>query len=202
MNELLKFIELTQEFKAVRRKVVLAKEGREENDAEHSYQLAVVAWYLISTQGLKLDLELVLKYALVHDLVEVYAGDTPAIQKGYDEKQKTKHKREEDAAKKLTKEFPEFPEMHEFIGAYELKADEESRFVYALDKIIPIMNIYLDKGHSWKLHDISLQDLIDNKTDKVKASPEIKKYFEEIVELLKIEQATLFPIAKAQEKSL
>src|SRR3989344_6781029 len=104
MDELLRFVKLTQEFKAVRRMVILAKENREENDAEHSYQLATVAWYLISTQGLKLDLGLALRYALVHDLVEVYAGDTPAVQKGYEETKRTKQEREEKAALRLRKE--------------------------------------------------------------------------------------------------
>ncbi len=192
MDELLKFVKLTQEFRAVKRKIALPKENREENDAEHSYQLAIVAWYLISTQGLKLDLSLALRYALVHDLVEVYAGDTPAIQKGYEEVQRTKHEREEKAALRLRKEFGEFPEMHALIDAYELRPDEESKFIYALDKIIPVMNIYLDEGHSWKIHNISLDDIIENKKNKVLVSEEVKKYFDKIVERLRENQATLF----------
>lgn len=199
MDNLLRFIKLTQEFKAVKRKVILAKEDREENDAEHSYQLAIVAWYLISTQGLKLDLGLTLRYALVHDLVEVYAGDTPAFQKGYEKEKETKKQREEDAAKQLAKEFPEFSQLHEFINAYELRVDEESKFIYALDKIVPIMNIYLDKGHSWKIHNISLDELIENKQDKVLLSKEVKKYFDEIVEMLRQDQATLFPQKSAKK---
>ena len=199
MDNLLRFIKLTQEFKAVKRKVILAKEDREENDAEHSYQLAIVAWYLISTQGLKLDLGLTLRYALVHDLVEVYAGDTPAVHKGYEEAQKTKREREEKAALRLRKEFEEFPEMHALIDAYELRPDEESKFIYALDKIIPLMNIYLDKGHSWKIHNISLDDIIENKKNKVLVSEEVKKYFDRIVEMLRQDQATLFPQKSAKK---
>jgi len=202
MDELLRFVKLTQEFKAVRRMVILAKENREENDAEHSYQLATVAWYLISTQGLKLDLGLALRYALVHDLVEVYAGDTPAVQKGYEEAKRTKQEREEKAALRLRKEFGEFPELHDLIDAYELRSDEESKFIYALDKIIPVMNIYLDEGHSWKIHDISLDDIIENKKNKVAVSPEAKKYFDQIVEKLRQNQTTLFPSGSANKSDL
>lgn len=193
MEELLKFVELTQDFKAVRRKVVLAKEGREENDAEHSYQLAMIAWYIISTKSLDLDIGKCLKYALVHDLVEVYAGDTPSfVHRKYAEARSKKHEREQRAIQKLLFEFPEIEEMHELIRVYELKEDEESKFVYALDKILPIMNIYLDKGHSWKMHSITLEDLVEDKSKKVDVSPEIRKYFDLLMEVLKSEQATLF----------
>ena len=103
----------------------------------------------------------------MHDLVEVYAGDTPAVQKGYEEAKRTKQEREEKAALRLRKEFGEFPELHDLIDAYELRSDEESKFIYALDKIIPVMNIYLDEGHSWKIHDISLDDIIENKKNNL-----------------------------------
>lgn len=194
MDELVKFIGLSHDFKKVRRKIALPNEDREENDAEHSYQLALVAWYLISTQNLDLDVNLAIRYALVHDLVEIYAGDTPSsVHKGFDKERETKYEREERAAKQLLEEFPEFSTMHELIGAYELRNDNESKFVYALDKILPVVNIYLDRGYAWKKDNITLEDIINDKSDKVAFSPEIKKYFEQIVELLRLNQATLFP---------
>ena len=203
MEELLKFVELTQSFKGIRRKIILAKEGREENDAEHSYQLALVAWYLIRTKELSLNIDLAIRYALVHDLVEIYAGDTPAgMHKGFEKERETKHERELQAIRELQNNFPEFLEMHELIAAYETRRDEESRFVYALDKVLPILNIYLDKGHSWKLHGISLQDLISNKSDKVNVSPDVKKYFDEIIDIMRTEQATLFPNTQAELSAL
>ena len=70
---------------------------------------------------------------------------------------------------------------------------EESKFIYALDKIIPPLNMYLDGGRTWQRHNISLQQIIENKTPKVAAHPEIQKYFNQIVELLQKEQHTLFP---------
>lgn len=192
MEELLRFVELTQDFKLVHRKIPMSKEARNENDAEHSHQLALVAWYLIDKEKLGLDANLCMRYALVHDLIEVFAGDTPAVGKKYEGARSSKKEREERAVQKLFYEFPEFQEMHDLIRDYELKNDEESKFVYALDKVLPIINIYLDKGHAWKIHNISLSEIIDNKKDKVAVSPEIKKYFDLIIEKLKSDQTTLF----------
>lgn len=195
MNQLLKFVQLTQEFKGVRRKLLIAKENREENDAEHSFQLAIIAWFLITRDNLSLNLELAFKYALAHDLVEVYAGDTPAaLHKNSAEAIATKHAREEAAAEQIKQEFPEFEELHELIQAYEERKDRESNFIYALDKILPLMNVYLDSGHSWKFHDIGLEDVITNKGDKFSGSPEIGKYFAELVKMLQ-KDPSLFPVS-------
>ncbi len=188
MEELLRFIELTQKFKAVRRQVILAREDRNENDAEHSFQLAIVGWYIIFSKGLDLDMSKVFKYSLAHDLVEVYAGDVPFNHADHSHK----HTKEEEALKQIESEFPEFKDFQEAVSAYEKREDKESRFVYALDKILPVLNIYLDKGHSWKVHDISMEEIIKHKKDKVSLSPEIAKYFEILLNILDKEQKLLF----------
>src|SRR6476620_4741666 len=76
-----KFLHLTYLFRKVEREVLYTKEERKENDLEHSAQLALLSWYIINTQNLKLDESKVFKYALAHDLVEVDAGDTFAFDK-------------------------------------------------------------------------------------------------------------------------
>jgi putative hydrolases of HD superfamily len=193
MDQLLRFIALTQEFKTVRRKILLAKENREENDAEHSFQLAVVAMYLIESEKIPLDAHLAIKYALIHDVVEVYAGDTPAaLLKGSAEALKTKHAREEAAAARIASEFPEFTELHELIGQYETKANPEARFVNALDKLLPILNVYTDRGYSWRVHEVSLNDLITFKSEQVAKVPEVKKHFDLIIERMRAEESELF----------
>jgi putative hydrolase of HD superfamily len=156
-------------------------EDRQENDAEHSYQVAMLAWYLVESKKLPLDSSLVVKYALVHDLVEAYAGDTYIFD---EESAKTKHVREAEAQKKLGTVFVEFPEMNSLIQKYEDRQDEESKFVYALDKLIPMFNNYLDDGRTWKRNNITLEMLINQKQGKVEVSPECKKYFDELVSVL------------------
>ena len=104
----------------------------------------------------------------------------------------SKEKREKEAAEKLQKDFSEFEDMHTLIEKYEKREDKESRFIYALDKIQPMINIYTDNGRSWKVNKVRLQMLIDHKKDKVIVSPEVKKYFEDLIELLKKEEKDLF----------
>ncbi|MBX4200149.1 HD domain-containing protein [Candidatus Parcubacteria bacterium] len=186
MEKLLEFIELTRKFRAVKRRVIFAEDKQQENDIEHSFQLALTAWYLINTDKIKLDVEKALKYALAHDLVEVYAGDTPsAVHRSYEAERHTKKAREEEALKRIKKEFPEFKELHKIIHAYEKREDKESRFVYALDKVMPILNIYLDKGYSWKVNDVKVKDVIAYKKDQIAESPEVKKYFDQLVPLIR-----------------
>ena len=191
LQKLLSFVKLTQEFRGVERQIVFKQSKVKENDTEHSFQLAIVAWYLANSHKFDLDTNLIVKYALVHDLVEVYAGDTPmnSTDEAY---VASKQKREKEAEEKIGREFFEFKEMVDCIHAYEKKEDKESKFVYALDKLLPVLSIYLDEGHSWKVDKISLDMIIDSKTDKIALSPEIKKYFDEILEILHKEKDNLF----------
>ncbi len=129
-----------------------------------------------------------IKYALVHDFVEVYAGDTYFYRRS-EKEEKDKNKREGDARERLIKEYPEFKEFCDLMTRYELREDDESRFVYALDKILPILNIYLDGGRSWKADNVTLDMLITGKKDKVAVSNEIKPYFDELVEILSKEKS-------------
>ena len=182
LSDIFEFVKLLRNFSGVKR-VIFTKDKRWENDSEHSYQLAMLAWYIVESRNLKLNSGLALKYALVHDLVEVYAGDTYLYTKNR-KLRDGKKDRERKAALTLKKEFPRFKNLYSLINSYENLKDRESRFVYALDKVIPMINIYLGKGDIWKLKNISLKMLIDNKKGKVSLSPAIEKIFDEFVDYL------------------
>lgn len=192
LEKLLGFAKMLNLLQAVERVIRVKDSDRWENDMEHSYHLAMLAWYIVDSQKLALNREKVFCYALAHDLVEVYAGDTyvfsddPALLA-------SKGERETQAAKRLEKEFPEVPEMHEAIQHYVAKDDAESRFVYALDKIEPLVKMYLDGGRTWREKNVTLEMLYEIKKDKVALSPEIQKYFDEFMALLRSEEAELFP---------
>ncbi|OHA00234.1 MAG: hypothetical protein A3C11_01985 [Candidatus Sungbacteria bacterium RIFCSPHIGHO2_02_FULL_49_12] len=189
-DNLLRFVDLLNRYRAVQRKVFANFEDRLENDVEHSYQLAMLAWYLADSEKLLLDTNLLLKYALVHDFVEVYAGDTFAFA-NRDAKQK-KIEKEREALKRLKEEFPEFTELHELIHQFEEKKDAESRFIYALDKLQPTLNIYADNGRSWRHNGITREMIINYNRDKIAEIPELKKYFEELISLIKERERELF----------
>jgi putative hydrolase of HD superfamily len=189
LSELQAFNGLLLQFQNIERVVWVPGKERRENDVEHSYQLAMLAWYIVENDVLPLAKDLVLQYALVHDLVEAHAGDVFFYS---DERTLAeKKKRERAAAGLLKKDFPGFETLHKLIEAYEVKADPESRFVYALDKVLPMLNIYADGGRTWRTDNITLAMLIEKKRPILSKIPELKPYFEELVVLLE-KQPELF----------
>lgn len=190
MKSLIKFTDLLNRFRLVKRVVWSNHEEGKESDVDHSYMLAMLAWYIISTKKLDLNLEKVFMYALAHDLVEVYAGDV-AFHKLDENTKKIKAQKEAEAAEKLKKEFPEFPELHEIIENYEKREDSESKFVYALDKLQPCINIYLDGGRTWKNEKITL-DMLLTKREKVKVDKEVAEYLEELLLMIEKDKDRLF----------
>lgn len=182
-EELLSIVALTHSFQQIRRRIYATGENRFENDAEHSFQLAFIAWYLIEKEGLTLNKEKALIYALCHDIVEVYAGDVFFHRTAEEEQKKVNLERE--AAEKLAEIYPDFPALTDTLRAYEEKSDPESKFIYALDKLLPIFNIMLDQGRSWQLNDVSLEKLYEGKHAKIAHDPIIQEYFILIVAVLK-----------------
>ncbi len=191
LESLLSFTKIITELQTVERVIRVRNSERWENDVEHSYSLAMLAWYILDTEKLSLDRDRVFRYALAHDLVEIYAGDTYLYSEDK-ELLASKPERERLAAERLRAEFPEVPEMHAAISGYVTKEDAESRFVYALDKIEPILKIYLDGGETWQKKGVTLDMLYASKKDKVALSPEIQPYFDELMALLRKEEKELF----------
>ncbi|OGD66909.1 hypothetical protein A2442_03435 [Candidatus Campbellbacteria bacterium RIFOXYC2_FULL_35_25] len=190
LKNIIKFVNLLNKFRQVERVIHSNGEDRMENDVEHSYQLAMLSWYIISTNNLNLNLDLILKYSLVHDLVEVYAGDTYVYTEDAEHKN-TKEERESIALDQISEEFSEFP-IFELIKEYEKKENREARFVYALDKIEPILNIYTNNGRTWKEKNISIQMMIDAKRKNISKFPELLEFFDDIINLLKKEEKDLW----------
>jgi putative hydrolases of HD superfamily len=148
-----------------------ARNDRRETDTEHSFHLAMLAWYL-SGHYPHLDKSKVIKLALAHDVVEIYAGDVMAIGRT-DEQQKQKEERESKALTRLKKEWPDFPELTEMLESYDKKDSPEAIFVSALDKLMPMMHQLLSEGKTWKKWDMSRSDVFANKDTKTANSKEI-----------------------------
>lgn len=189
LEQLIDFINFTHEFREVIRVARAPYAKRFENDTEHSYQLATVAWFLIEQDKLKLDKELCFMYALAHDLVEVYAGDTYTFDKNQNN---SKHKREKAALIKIKKRFSRFKTLAKVIENYERKKDNESKFIYALDKFIPPVQIYTEKGKLWHEKKVSLEDLLKNKGNKIPISKDVNKYWQELLKELTQNKKLLF----------
>lgn len=191
LSRLLAFTQLTHAFQRVERVVYVAGTDRQENDLEHSGQLALVAWYLADAHHLSLDRQKLFQYALAHDLVEVYAGDTFFYLED-PQAQERKHQNEERAAQQLKQTLPEHPELHTAIEHYEQRIDAEARFIYALDKILPVLNITLDGGRTWRDNHISLE-MIRTKREKIVLYPDLLPLWDELITQLEAGQKNFFP---------
>jgi putative hydrolase of HD superfamily len=180
------FQKLLLEFRAIERKVHIPP-GLDvfENDVEHSYSLAMMAWFLAGYFP-KLDVGKAIQLALAHDLVEVHAGDTFS----YAEEHILAGKEEREAAalKKLAAEWRDFPCLIKNIEDYKARKSPEAKFVYALDKLIPALIDYMNEGRGWRHLGISFTDFCAEKDKKIPISPEIQKYSQELIAILDKQQ--------------
>ncbi|WP_062435583.1 HD domain-containing protein [Herbidospora daliensis] len=126
--------------------VVPESVDRRENDAEHSFALGLVAVIVAPLVDEKLDQGLLAKYALIHDLPEIYSGDVSVYADAGDLDKK--ELREEEARERIRAEFGDrFPWLIDDLYRYKRLDDAESRFVYALDKLLPHMTTLLGDRH-------------------------------------------------------
>lgn len=175
----IKFAITIDEMKNIFRRNLIADGSRRENDAEHSWHLAMLAMLLEEYSAEKVNVERVLKIALVHDLIEVYAGDTFA----YDAKgNEDKHAREVQAADKLFGMLDpvQGAEIRALWDEFEAMETAESRYANAIDRIQPLILNYLTDGHTWKMGVTSAQ--IYKRMDIIRtATPELWNIVEGII---------------------
>ena len=190
--QLKQFMTLLHQFHTIDRVAQVPTLERKTNAVEHSYQLAMLAWYVVSAYKLNLNYEKVFKYALAHDIVEAYAGDTFI----YDEEaKKTKLAREAAALVQIETHFPEFPELASVTAQYDTKEDAESRFVYALDKFIDPLNSVMtkEKMSVWKEYGMTYEDHFAYKDSKIALSPEVVPLWEALSKELTDNKDFFFP---------
>jgi putative hydrolase of HD superfamily len=177
LAELQQFI---ADFAKVERVPHLADTGRAENDVEHSYGLALTCWFLAPKIAPQLSLEKIFTYALAHDTVEIHAGDTFVF--GSPAEIASKAEREAAALVSLRKRWPDFTEMTTAAESYAAKADEEAKFVKAVDKILPVLMINLgEKEAFWRRHKITLQMEAENK-HTIEVSEIVAPYYQQLID--------------------
>lgn len=181
LDQLLEFVRFTHRIRSVRRAIIF-EDNVHENDMEHQYQLALAAWFLIENDKLLLDKFRCVAMALVHDMVEVYAGDVIAF--ASKKELQAKAKNEEAALKQLRKDWPKFSSLHEILEEYEARKTPESKFVYSLDKLLPIINNYLYEGKIWKKLHINLEQVKVVKEGKIDKNNQINEYYKSLLKIL------------------
>ena len=144
----LKFTAEIDKMTSVLRRTMLLDKSRRENDAEHSWHIAVMALLFEEYASEPVDIGHAIKMCVVHDLIEIYAGDTYA----YDvEGNKSKAEREEKAADRLFALLPE--EQGAYIRAlweeFDRMETADSKYAACLDRIQPFFHNTLTEGHTW-----------------------------------------------------
>ncbi len=142
--------------KNVYRQTHLSNNGRNENDAEHSWHMAIMAYLLREYANEDVDITRVMLMCLIHDIVEIDAGDTYA----YDLKGlQTQKAREEVAKERIFSMLPE-EQAAEFIALFdEFNAYEtaESKYAHAMDNVQPLILNNSNDGRDWKEHQVSVE---------------------------------------------
>ncbi len=172
LTQQIEFIVEIDKLKQVLRQTLLLDAPRQENDAEHSWHLAVMAVLLLEYAREEVDLLLVVKMLLVHDLVEIDAGDTFA----YDEKgNEDKEEREREAADRIFNLLPEdlAAELYALWEEFEGRETPEARFAAALDRFQPLLLNYRSEGAAWKRHGVCSDQVIAYNRHMVEGAPEL-----------------------------
>ena len=161
--------------KEVVRQTYLSDGSRKENDAEHSWHLAVMAIVLSEYAKKEIDVLKTVSMVLIHDLVEIDAGDTYA----YDtEGNKTKRERELKAADRIFNLLPEdqAKKMRALWEEFERGDTPEARFAAALDKTQPVILTDKQGGKSWLEHGVK-KSQISKRTEHVRDGAEALSQF-------------------------
>jgi len=160
LRKQIQFILEIDKLKKIVRQTLLTDQSRKENDAEHSWHIALMAILLLEhAEDKSIDLPRVVTMLLVHDLVEIDAGDTFCYDEAGNE---DKLEREIKAADRIFNLLPEDQAAY-FRGLwdeFEARETAESRFAAAMDRLQPLLHNYSTKGGTWKEHNVHKDQVI------------------------------------------
>lgn len=144
--------------------------GRRENSAEHSWHVAVAALLLAEHAGERVDLAKVLEMLLIHDVVEIEAGDTYV----YDEEaRKQQEQREERAAQHLFAQLPadQGQRLTGLWREFSQGRTPEARFARSLDRLLPVLLNVATGGRSWREHGVRASQVLARNAEVAEGSP-------------------------------
>ena len=167
--------------KNILRQTHLSGHGRRENDSEHAWHMAIMIYLLKEYSNAEFDLAKAMMMALIHDVVEIDAGDTYA----YDaEGLKTQKEREEKAAERIFGLLPEDQkkELWALFEEFEAEESAESRFVKSMDNFQPLLLNNSNGGADWREHQVCRSQVEGRHSNTKNGSKVISDYTEELIE--------------------
>ena len=166
--------------KNILRQTHLSGHGRNENDAEHAWHMAIMAYLLREYSNEPVDITRVMLMCLIHDVVEIDAGDTYA----YDEEgKKTQKAREEAAKERIYSLLPEDQkeELAAIFDEFEESKTPESKFAHAMDNIQPLMLNNSNDGGDWREHGVSAKQVYGRQSRTKEGSEKLYEVTDQII---------------------
>lgn len=176
------FIIEIDKVKSIFRKTSLFDGSRQENDAEHAWHIAIMAAVFSEYANDKnIDINKVIKMLLIHDLVEIDAGDIAV----YDTKAREENaKNEKEAAERIFGLLPEDQknEMIELWNEFEEQNSPEAKFAAALDRLEPVLQNYMTNGQVWKKLNVPHEKVINVNRHVKEGSEKLWEYMQSIID--------------------
>ena len=166
--------------KNILRQTHLSGHGRNENDAEHAWHMAIMAYLLREYSNEPVDITRVMLMCLIHDVVEIDAGDTYA----YDEEgKKTQKAREEAAKERIYSLLPEDQkeELAAIFDEFEESKTPESKFAHAMDNLQPLMLNNSNDGGDWREHGVSAKQVYGRQSRTKEGSEKLYDVTDQII---------------------
>ena len=182
LEQQMRFLVEVDKMKSVYRRTILIDKTRRESDAEHSWHFALMAMLLAEyADPEKVDCARVIRMALVHDLIEIYAGDTFAydVQGNQDKRQ-----RETEAADKLFALLPEdqAAEIRALWEEFDAMETPDAQYAAAIDGLQPFLNNYLTQGHTWGLGGVKSAQVYERMDPIRVALPEVWPFVDKMIQ--------------------
>jgi len=166
--------------KNIFRQTHLSNHGRNENDAEHAWHMAIMAYLLREYSNEPVDITKVMIMCLIHDVVEIDAGDTYC----YDaEGLKTQHAREEAAKQRIYSMLPDEQrdEMIALFDEFEANETAEAKYAHAMDNLQPLILNHSNGGGDWREHGVSAAQVYGRQSKTKLGSETLYEYTDEVI---------------------
>lgn len=178
LNKLFDFFREIDKEKLIGRQTFLADGSRKENDAEHAWHMAIMAYLLAEYANEEIDVLKTIMMLLIHDLVEIDAGDTYA----YDESGKaTQRERELKAADRIFSLLPkeQGQKLRALWDEFEERETAEAKFARTMDNIQPMMLNDASDGLAWREHEVKLSQILKRNERTAEGSEALWEYAKE-----------------------
>ena len=181
LKKQLEFILEIDKEKNILRQTHLSGHGRRENDAEHAWHMAIMAYLLQEYSNEPVDIARVMLMCLIHDVVEIDAGDTYA----YDEEGlKTQKAREEAAKERIYSLLPEDQKelLTGLFDEFEACETPEARFAKAMDNLQPLLLNHSNDGGDWREHGVTERQVYGRQGKTRAGSEKLYKVTDQLIQ--------------------